>query len=78
MNKLISIIIPTKNSGDILEKCLSSIEGLEYPQEKYEVIFVDGHSINNTFERKNENISNKRAVCKGLLQDAAMGCTHQR
>ncbi len=33
MTKEVSIIIPTKNNGDILEKCLSLIEGLYYPRE---------------------------------------------
>jgi len=26
MDKIVSIIIPTKNNGDIIEKCLSSIK----------------------------------------------------
>jgi len=42
--KEVSIIIPTKNNGDILEKCLQSIKNLVYPKDKYEVIIVDGHS----------------------------------
>jgi hypothetical protein len=29
----VSIIIPTKNNGDILEKCLVSIKNLDYPRE---------------------------------------------
>ena len=48
MNKLISIIIPTKNNGDILEKCLASIKNLDYPKEELEVIIVDGHSTDET------------------------------
>ena len=44
MNKEVSIIIPTKNNGDILEKCLASIKNLDYPKDEYEVIIVDGHS----------------------------------
>jgi glycosyltransferase involved in cell wall biosynthesis len=51
----VSIIIPTKNNGDIIEKCLASIKQtlekfdqnashLDYPKDKYEVIIVDGHS----------------------------------
>ena len=44
----VSIIIPTKNNGDILEKCLVSIQNLDYPpKDKYEVIIVDGHSTDN-------------------------------
>ena len=49
-NNKISIIIPTKNNGDILEKCLASIENLDYPKEEYEVIIVDGHSTDDTVE----------------------------
>ncbi|MDI6811679.1 MAG: glycosyltransferase [archaeon] len=48
----VPIIIPTKNNGDILEKCLSSIQNLDYPKDKYEVIIVDGHSIDDTVEVK--------------------------
>ena len=40
----VSIIIPTKNNGDILEKSLAAIKNLDYPKEEIEVIIVDGHS----------------------------------
>jgi GT2 family glycosyltransferase len=45
-----SIIIPTKNNADILEKCLESIRNLDYPKEEIELIIVDGHSTDNTVE----------------------------
>ncbi|MFX0134625.1 MAG: glycosyltransferase [Candidatus Hodarchaeota archaeon] len=51
MNKpRISIIIPTKNCGHTLSKCLTSIKKLDYPKDKLEVIIVDGHSTDNTIE----------------------------
>ena len=50
MTKEVSIIIPTKNNGDILEKCLASIQNLDYPKDRYEVIIVDGHSTDDTVE----------------------------
>jgi glycosyltransferase involved in cell wall biosynthesis len=34
MGEMISIVIPTKNNGDILEKCLSSIGELDYPADE--------------------------------------------
>jgi len=46
----VSIIIPTKNNADILEKCLESIRNLDYPRDEVEVIVVDGHSTDGTVE----------------------------
>jgi glycosyltransferase involved in cell wall biosynthesis len=46
----VSIIIPTKNNAGILEKCLKSIENLDYPKEELEVVIVDGHSEDGTVE----------------------------
>ena len=43
---LISIIIPTKNSGSTLDKCLTSIINQGYS--KIEIIIVDTHSTDNT------------------------------
>ena len=48
----VSIIIPTKNNGDILEKCFSSIQNLDYPKDEYEVIIVDRHSTDDYVEVK--------------------------
>ena len=47
---MISIIIPTKNNGDILGRCLSSIEELDWPEDQLEIIIVDGHSTDDTTE----------------------------
>jgi glycosyltransferase involved in cell wall biosynthesis len=48
--KDVSIIIPTKNSEDLLEKCLSSLMNLDYPEDRREVIIVDGHSTDGTLK----------------------------
>lgn len=50
MVKGVSIVIPTKNSGAVLDKCLASIASQNYPKGEYEVIIVDGHSSDETVE----------------------------
>jgi glycosyltransferase involved in cell wall biosynthesis len=44
----VSIIIPTLNSGKILEKCLKSISSQNYPKNKIEIIIADGGSNDTT------------------------------
>lgn len=44
----ISILIPTLNAENVLEKCLSSIAQQDYPKEKIEIIVADGGSTDNT------------------------------
>jgi len=44
----VSIIIPAKNVAGIIEKCLSSINFLEYPKNFFEIIVVDNGSIDAT------------------------------
>ena len=46
----VSIIIPTKNNGNIIARCLDSIRELDYPEDKIEIVIVDGHSTDNTVE----------------------------
>lgn len=59
----VSIVIPTKNNADILERCLKSIVRLDYPPEKREVIIVDGHSTDATVE------IGRRYGCRVVLED---------
>jgi len=46
--KLVSVIIPTKNSAAYLERCLESIKAQTYPE--IEIIVVDNHSSDATPE----------------------------
>ena len=38
---LVSIVIPTRNEEENLPRLLSSINKLDYPKNKFEVIIVD-------------------------------------
>jgi cellulose synthase/poly-beta-1,6-N-acetylglucosamine synthase-like glycosyltransferase len=44
----ISVVVPTKNSQRMIEKCLNSLTSQSYSN--YEIIIVDGHSVDNTIK----------------------------
>jgi len=46
----VSIIIPVKNDAYFLKNCLESINLLDYPKDKVEVIIADGLSIDNSLD----------------------------
>ena len=69
-NPLISIIIPTKDHADILERCLESIyEKTTY--KNYEIIVIDNNSeeeetfkLLKKYEKKHNNFRSKRIECE--------------
>lgn len=57
-NEFISIIIPFKNESKNIILNLKSIENLDYDTNKYEVIYVDDNSDDNSLELLEKNIKN--------------------
>ncbi len=53
-NKKISVIIPAYNIEDLLEKCVSSVAGQDYPAELMEIIVVDDGSTDGTGRKADE------------------------
>lgn len=51
-NKLVSIVIPTKNSASFMQSCLMHIRGQSYSN--IEIIIVDGNSTDNVKELANK------------------------
>ena len=47
---VISFIIPTLNADSVLEACLKSIKNQIFSKKDYEIIIVDGESIDNTIK----------------------------
>lgn len=45
-----SIVIPTKNESRFIATCLDSLQSLDYPKDRLEIIIVDGFSTDNTRE----------------------------
>lgn len=48
--EFITIIVPVKNASRTIEKHLESLLNLNYPKDKFEVIYVDGGSKDSTLE----------------------------
>jgi glycosyltransferase involved in cell wall biosynthesis len=46
----ISVIVPVYNSGQFLEKVLQALRNQDYPRDRYELIFVDNGSSDNSVE----------------------------
>jgi len=56
LNEYISIIIPFRNESENILQILNSIEDQEYPEEKFEVIFVNDSSTDDSLEKLKMNI----------------------
>lgn len=50
MEPFVSIVIPTKNNEDLIGNCLRSLQELDYPKNKIEIIVSDGLSSDKTPE----------------------------
>lgn len=50
-DELISIVIPFRNESENILKCLEGISSQNYPNEKYEAIFVNDFSDDDSFEK---------------------------
>jgi len=44
----ITVVTPTFNSGNTLDKCLSSVRNQDYPQDRIDIVLGDGGSTDNT------------------------------
>lgn len=56
-DEFISVLIPFRNEEKNIIKTLKSIESQDYPEERFEVIFIDDHSDDNSKELLKKNIS---------------------
>jgi biofilm PGA synthesis N-glycosyltransferase PgaC len=71
----VSLIVPTYNEERIIAKKLQNIEELNYPREKLQVLFVDGHSTDKTLEIISEHAKAHSNI--GLIeQDKREGYTN--
>ncbi|MFZ2322335.1 MAG: glycosyltransferase [Ignavibacteriaceae bacterium] len=55
----LSLIIAAKNEEQNIDRLISSLEKLQYPEENFEVIFVDDNSTDGTYQLIKSRIANK-------------------
>ncbi|KAA3639535.1 MAG: glycosyltransferase [Bacteroidetes bacterium] len=69
----VSIIVPARNESEDIIACLESIVLQNYPFDLFEIIVVDDHSEDDTFEKVNALISKKESFKISLLTSKGQG-----
>ena len=59
LDEFISIIIPFRNESEKILANLKSVEAQNYPTDKYEVIYIDDFSEDDSFEKLTNGITNE-------------------
>jgi cellulose synthase/poly-beta-1,6-N-acetylglucosamine synthase-like glycosyltransferase len=77
-HEFISIIIPFRNESENLLANLKSIEAQLYPLEKYEVIYVDDFSDDNSAELLIQNIKQKNIRVIAVPEDFSINAHKKR
>jgi len=69
----VSIVIIGRNEGDRLVKCIQSVQNLDYPSERKEIIYVDSRSSDDSVDRARQLGVEKVYVLEQEKTCAAMG-----
>lgn len=49
----VSVIVPFRNESEVIVRCLKSLEAQNYPKEKYEILFIDDFSDDDSAQKLN-------------------------
>lgn len=79
----VSVIIPTYNRKEILEKCLSALLVQTYPHDKYEIIVIDDGSTDGTGEMvdrlvEEHGLREQSITTPGAEVESYVACRSQR
>jgi len=77
-HEFISIIIPFRNESENILANLKFIESQHYPIEKYEVIYIDDFSDDNSKDLLEQNIKNKNIRVIAVPQDFSINAHKKR
>jgi len=73
-DEFVSVIIPFRNEEDNILNSLKSISDQNYPKEKYEVIYIDDNSEDNSFNvLKNYSLPENIKILKSPYSDKTRG-----
>ena len=68
----ISLIVPVKNEGAVMRRCLDSLLSIDYPKDMMEIIIVDGDSRDETREIC-DDFARKDEIIKVFCEQTARG-----
>ena len=54
----VSIIVPAKNEGTVIDRCLESLMSVDYPRNRFEVLVVEDGCFDNTVSICNDFVLN--------------------
>ncbi len=68
-DEFVTVLVPFRNEEKNILKTLKSIESQEYPEDQFEVIFIDDHSTDNSKELLIRNISRSNVKVISVPED---------
>ncbi|MFH1868015.1 MAG: glycosyltransferase [Candidatus Omnitrophota bacterium] len=69
----VSLVVPTYNEEDFILKKIENIKALDYPEDKLQVLFVDGGSSDKTLDI----IESNKSSCMNILRSDSKGKINQ-
>lgn len=77
-DEFVSIIIPFRNEEENILHTLKSLENQNYPEDKFEVIFIDDDSTDKSLEILEKNISKKNIKALKVPKSFSVGAHKKR
>lgn len=64
----VSVIVPARDEAENIERCLASLLGQDYPQEKYAIVVVDDDSSDDTYQRARSILEQQKGLNYKLIR----------
>jgi len=76
-NEFVSVIIPFRNESEKILESLKSLESQNYPSDKFEVIYIDDFSTDDSFEKLKNGIT-KENIFVYSMKDTNFAKAHKK